>query len=172
MADISLHGKLLKVRSEAAGFIFPRVKKGLIKQFTITSAEILALNATPISILAAPGAGLVNILRSIHILKPAGTAYAGVAVGEDLAIKYTDGSGSIAATLETTGFLDSASATRECGAGGAAADRRSHHRHLGADRLDRVRPVPVHAGPALAGRVSLVRQHQGDGQPTGRAPCC
>jgi hypothetical protein len=120
MSDISLHGRALRVQTQTTGFIFPRIKKGLIKQFTLTSAQILALNATPISILAAPGSGLVNVPRSIHLYKPAGTAYAGVAVGEDIAIKYTDASGAVAMTIEATGFVDSASATRAFGISAAS----------------------------------------------------
>lgn len=74
---------------------------------TITSAQLLALNATPITVLAAPGAGLGNVPRLVVVTKPAGTAYAGIAAGEDIAIKYTDASGAQALTsIEATGFLD------------------------------------------------------------------
>lgn len=77
---------------------------------TITSAELLALNATPKTILAAPGAGLANVLVDVVAYKAAGTAYAGIAAGEDLSIKYTDSSGLEVAQIETTGFLDQATA--------------------------------------------------------------
>ncbi|BBL73670.1 hypothetical protein [Methylomagnum ishizawai] len=41
------------------------------------------------------------------------TAYDGIASGEDLTIKYTNGSGATLMTIEATGFLDaSADATR------------------------------------------------------------
>ena len=83
---------------------------GTIVDVTLTSAEILALNATPITILAAPGAGLAYIVERVEAYKPAGTAYAGIAAGEDLTIKYTNASGTAVATLETTGFLDQATA--------------------------------------------------------------
>lgn len=75
---------------------------------TITSAELLALNATPKTIVAAPGADLALIFDGAVAIKPAGTAYAGIAGGEDLAIKYTDASGIEVAEFETTGFLDQA----------------------------------------------------------------
>ena len=79
---------------------------------TITSAELLALNAVPISVLAAPGAGLAIIPMDIVLTKAAGTAYAGVHADENLVLKYTDASGAeISPQIETTGFLDSASAT-------------------------------------------------------------
>lgn len=77
---------------------------------TITSAELLALNATPKTIVAAPGAGFGLVLVGAVAYKAAGTAYAGIASGEDLAIKYTDSSGTALATIETTGFLDQATA--------------------------------------------------------------
>lgn len=77
---------------------------------TISSAELLALNATPKQILAAPGAGLANVLVDVVAYKAAGTAYAGIAAGEDLSIKYTNSSGLEVAEIETTGFLDQATA--------------------------------------------------------------
>lgn len=73
---------------------------------TITSAQLLALNATEQPIVAALGAGKAALLRRVTITKPAGTAYAGIAAGEDLAVKITDDSGATVATVETTGFLD------------------------------------------------------------------
>ena len=73
---------------------------------TITTAQLLALNATPIEIVAAPGAGKALIFEGMMIQKPSGTAYAGIAAGEDLSVKYTDGSGAEVAQCETTGFLD------------------------------------------------------------------
>ena len=54
----------------------------------------------------APGANKANIFEGCVIRKAAGTAYAGIAAGEDLSIKYTDGSGLELGECETTGFLD------------------------------------------------------------------
>lgn len=73
----------------------------------VSSAELLALFATPKTIVAAPAAGLMNVFEGIVISKPAGTAYAGVATGEDLAVGYTSVTTPLA-TIETTGFLDQA----------------------------------------------------------------
>lgn len=74
---------------------------------TLSSAQILALNATPITVVAAPGAGKALIYEGCHLmLDYNSTAYAGIAAGEDLAIKYTDASGAQVAEVETTGFLD------------------------------------------------------------------
>lgn len=89
---------------------------------TVSSAELLALNATPKQIVAAPGAGLAIILESVVAYKAAGTAYAGIAAGEDLAINYTNGSGLELLEIETTGFLDQATAqTRHASAFRAAS---------------------------------------------------
>lgn len=77
---------------------------------TVTSAQLLALHATPQQILAAPGANLAIILEGVVVFKAAGTAYAGIAAGEDLAINYTNGAGVQLTSVETTGFLDQATA--------------------------------------------------------------
>jgi hypothetical protein len=74
----------------------------------VSSAELLALFTTPKELVAAPAAGLMNVFEGIVISKPAGTAYAGVAAGEDLLVSYTNAAGTALATLETTGFLDQA----------------------------------------------------------------
>jgi len=73
----------------------------------ITSAQLLALFATPVQLVAAPGAGKALIFNGMFIDKPAGVAYAGIAAGEDLSVKYTDASGAELGRCETTGFLDS-----------------------------------------------------------------
>lgn len=76
----------------------------------VSAAEVLALFATPKEIVPAPGANRALILMGMTIHKPAGTAYAGVAAGEDLSVKYTDAAGLEQAQCETTGFLDQATA--------------------------------------------------------------
>lgn len=82
-----------------------------VAKVKVTSAQLLALNATPQTIVEAPGEGKFLELVSATVHKPAGTAYAGIAAGEDLAIKYTNGSGTqVNTSLETTGFLDQTTA--------------------------------------------------------------
>jgi len=75
---------------------------------TVTTAQVLALFLTPIQIVAAPGANKANILLGCVLHKPAGTAYGGIAAGEDLVIKYTNAAGLTVGSSETTGFLDQA----------------------------------------------------------------
>jgi hypothetical protein len=76
---------------------------------TITSAQLLALNATPIEVIAAPGANKAIIVEDVIMSKAAGTAYSGIAAGEDLEVGYVTG-GTTLATIETTGFLDQTTA--------------------------------------------------------------
>lgn len=94
-------------------------------EVTVSSAELLALNATPKSIIAAPGAGKVLVPLALAIILDFNTtAYAGIAAGEDLVLRYTNGSGVATFTVEATGFLDAtADAIRLGGieAGAAAA---------------------------------------------------
>jgi len=80
----------------------------LKRDVVVSSAELLALNATPKEIVPAPGAGLALVFEGAVIHKPAGTAYGGIAAGEDLSVKYTNGAGLEVAQCETTGFLDQA----------------------------------------------------------------
>jgi len=77
---------------------------------TITTAEILALRATPITVVAAPGANKALVMtRAMIFYDFNAAAYAGIAAGENLAFRYTDGSGAIISEIETVGFLDSGS---------------------------------------------------------------
>lgn len=82
-----------------------------LKKTTITSAQLLALNATPQVIVPAPPTGFANILTGMVLYKPAGTAYAGIAATEDLVAKYTGTAGQqVSAYVEPVGFLDQATA--------------------------------------------------------------
>lgn len=80
----------------------------------VSSAQILALNATPVTLVATPGAGKALLFEGATLfLDYNSAAYAGIAAGEDLSIKYTDGSGTAVGGCEATGFMDAtADATR------------------------------------------------------------
>lgn len=74
---------------------------------TIATAAVKTLNATPVELVPAPGAGYANVLiGALAFLDYESVAYDNIASGEDLAIKYTNGSGLQVAAFETTGFLD------------------------------------------------------------------
>lgn len=75
----------------------------------VTTGELLALNATPKELVAAPGLLKAIIVEDIQLMLDYNSiAYNGVAAGEDLEVRYTDGSGALVATIETTGFVDQA----------------------------------------------------------------
>jgi len=75
---------------------------------TVTTGQLLALNAVPKELVAAPGAGKLLVLEGAQRLwlDFNSAAYDGIAAGEDLAIKYENAAGPIAAQVEATGFLD------------------------------------------------------------------
>lgn len=82
----------------------------LFRDVTISVAQMLALNATPIEVIPAPGAGYALVLDRVIAYKAAGTAYAAVHTDDDIAFKYTDANGAALAEIEATGFLDQATA--------------------------------------------------------------
>lgn len=116
MSRLSLHGRFVGVNRVKGGFYGTILGNdgaifNALKKTTITSAQVLALFATPREIIPAPGAGLAIIPRRIGVYKAAGTAYAGIAAGEDLVAKYTNAAGAqCSGVVETTGFLDQATA--------------------------------------------------------------
>lgn len=74
-------------------------------EVTVSSAELLALRATPKSLVAAPGAGKMLEFVAAVLFADNGTAY--TVSTNDLAIRYKDGSGDIISqTIDTAGLLD------------------------------------------------------------------
>lgn len=121
----SLHGRRLGL-GHTGELISNRPDKfqevmGASRYASITTAQVLALFATPISVVPAFGAGIAIVPTKVVIHKPAGTAYAGIAAGEDLVLKYTDASGAqCSGVIEATGFLDQTTAqTRYVGMPGS-----------------------------------------------------
>ncbi len=101
---------LLNPKTDAGSVLITSTDPTLLQSATITisSAELLALHATPKTLVAAPGVGNSVVLESaILFLAFNSAAYDGIAGAEDLEIRHTNGSGQLFATIETTGFLDS-----------------------------------------------------------------
>lgn len=79
-----------------------------VTRVSLTAAQMLAGFSTPVTLVAAPGAGFVLLVDRIIVSLPAGTAFAGIAAGEDILFVYTGGTVALTNNIETTGFLDSA----------------------------------------------------------------
>lgn len=74
---------------------------------TISSASVLLLNTTPVTIVAPFGAGIAAVPIRMAIYKPAGTGYGSLTSAKDLVLKYTNAAGAICSgAIKTPGFLD------------------------------------------------------------------
>jgi len=94
-------------RITAVGSSTPVCSGEFTTEVTVTTGELLALNATPKTLIAAPGAGRALIFLGAQIWYDYNSAaYAGIAGTEELAIRYTGTAGAIVGTCEPTGFLD------------------------------------------------------------------
>lgn len=105
----SIAGRVVDVDAQGVWVLFEAGQPDEIETAvtTITTAQLLALFTTPITLVAAPGAGIAIVPISARLMLDFNTtAYDGIAAGEDLALRYTDASGAIAQTIEATGFLD------------------------------------------------------------------
>lgn len=75
------------------------------REITVTSAQLLALRATPVTLVPAPGAGKFLEFVSACLLADNGTGY--TVSTNDMAIRYKDGSGDIVSqTVDSAGLLD------------------------------------------------------------------
>jgi len=90
---------------------------GLTKhvEVALSSGDILALRATPKTLVAAPGAGyLLEFVSLVLLLDATATAY--VESSANLAVKYNNGSGAqVSETIEATGFIDQTADTMTTG---------------------------------------------------------
>ncbi len=77
-------------------------------------AAIRALATTAVEVVPAPGSGKAIIPTALYAHIPAGTAFGGIAPGEDLMIRAV-GQTVVCGTIETTGFLDQATAQTRVG---------------------------------------------------------
>jgi len=120
--------------------------KTFYREVPITIAEMLAIRATPKTLVPAPGAGRVNEFIGAVFIYDYAAAFTETA--DNLAIRETDGSGTIVSlTLETTGLLD------------ATADKMSTIKPLATDVLQ------------LANK-ALVLHNTGDGELGGTGSPC
>jgi hypothetical protein len=90
-----------------AGLQGGRVRPQHTVRRVITAAQVLTLFTTPVTLVAAPGAGKVLLPNRLTAYKSAGTAYV-VDAGEDVAVIHTGGAALISIASAT--FLASAGA--------------------------------------------------------------
>ena len=91
-----------KLGSNAVGNVYG------VTRVELTVAEMRAGFATPVELVAAPGAGFALLVDKVIISLPAGTAFTGIASGEDIQIEYGALNVNVVTDVETTGFLDQA----------------------------------------------------------------
>lgn len=78
----------------------------------LSSAQILALNATPIEIIAAPGAGYAIEIEEVKWFLDYNTTGYTAGAGDDLVLRYTDGTGEvISEPADGADFLDATADT-------------------------------------------------------------
>lgn len=79
----------------------------------LTAAQLDALNATPITLIAAPGASkIIHVTKVLGFLDYGSAAYAGTS--ETLKICYTNASGDIICQFDETTFVEATADTYEC----------------------------------------------------------
>lgn len=76
---------------------------------TVPNASVLTLNATPVVIIPAPGAGKIIVVNRMVVSKAAGVAFA-VGAGEDLQLQYTTSTDACLPAVDADGFADSTAA--------------------------------------------------------------
>lgn len=92
------------ITSTLAAFLLLAGEGGFQANFTLTTAQILALNSTEIELIAAPGAGKYIVVDSCEATIDYNSAT--YAAGGNIVLSYTDVSGVAAATL-TEAFVES-----------------------------------------------------------------
>lgn len=115
-------------------------------EVAVTAAEMLAVRATPKTLVAAPGAGYALEFVSALFIYDYSAAY--TETDDNLAIRYTDGSGTVVSlTLETTGLLDAT-----------------------ADKISTISPLAT--DPLVTANAALVLHNTGNGELGGTGSPC
>ena len=79
-----------------------------VAEVTVSSAELLALRATPKTIVAAPGAGKMIVFKEALVIADNGTAY--TVSTNDMVFRMVGAAGDVVSqTIDTAGLLDSTS---------------------------------------------------------------
>ena len=73
----------------------------------LTAVQMRTGFSVPFELVPAPGTGFVLLVSELRVSKAAGTAFGGIAAGEDLIVVYSAGTDPVCTGMETTGFLDS-----------------------------------------------------------------
>lgn len=82
------------------------------RDILLSNADIKAIRATPITVVSAPAAGNVIMFMGAMLKLNYGGTNVFTEAGDNLAFRYTNGSGAIVSqTIETTGFIDQAADT-------------------------------------------------------------
>jgi len=108
-------GKALQIVDSSDNEIFAIGANGYgatrYAEVSLTNAEIKALRATPKTLVAAPGAGLLLEFVSAVLFLDYGSNVL-TESADNMAVKYTDGSGTaVSETIECTGFIDQSADT-------------------------------------------------------------
>lgn len=102
------HEHYPRTLNDQQGGLSTDMSESLVCQFTtdLTNAQVLALRATPITVVAAPGAGkVIEFDSACLILNYGGTQY--TESDDNLVFRLVNGSGSVlSTTVECTGFID------------------------------------------------------------------
>ncbi len=81
-----------------------------VERVELTAVQVRAGFSAPTELVAAPGTGFVLLVDRIIVNLPAGTAFGSVGATEDMLFVYSGGTVALTNNIETTGFLDSATA--------------------------------------------------------------
>jgi len=115
-------------------------------EVALTAAQMLALRATPVTLVAAPGAGYVTEFVSLVFIYDYTAAF--TETTDNIDVKYTDSSGTIVSKeLETTGLLDAT-----------------------ADKISVL--LPIATDPLLTANAALVLHNSGNGEFGGTGSPC